>query len=93
MQQDRIYSTQTDDGQKTFHFMVNATESGIIIHVFDDEPSRYTEPEQAAATVMLEVEPDLDATRVMLRLWDDSVAKDGDALHILTLIKQEQQDA
>ena len=93
MQQDRIYSTQTDDGQKTFHFMVNATESGIIIHVFDDEPSRYTEPEQAAATVMLEVETDLDATRVMLRLWDDSVAKDGDALHILTLIEQEQQDA
>ncbi|HEU5379002.1 MAG TPA: hypothetical protein VFV38_26565 [Ktedonobacteraceae bacterium] len=93
MQQDRIYSTQTADGQKTFHFIVNATESGIIIHVFDDEPSRYTEPEQAAATVMLEVEPDLDATRVMLRLWDDSVAKDGDALHILTLIEQEQQDA
>lgn len=92
MQQDRIYRVELPDGQKTFHFIVNATEIGIIIHVFDNEPSRYTEPEHAVAAVALEVEPTPDAVRVMLRFWDDETAKDGDALHVITLAEQEKED-
>jgi hypothetical protein len=93
MLQDRIYRVETPDEQTTFFCLVNATDCGIILYVFDDEPSGSTEPEQAVATVLLEAEADADATRVMLRLWDDTTAKDGNALHILTLIEQEQEDA
>ena len=93
MPQHQGSSTQTTDGQKTFFFTASARADGVIVQVFDHDPSLWTEPEDATATMTLEVEPGADATRVMLRLWDDETAKDGNALHIITLIELKHEDA
>ncbi len=91
MQQDHIYVIQTADEQALF-LIVHAADRGIIMHVFDEEPSRYTEPEQAIATVMVMVERASEATRLMLRLWGDTKARDSNELVLLSLREQEHRD-
>ncbi len=88
MRQDKTYIVESPSGQN-FYFIVGLTPTGIGIVILDDEPSEYTEAEQAVAVVQLDVETDSDATRVLARLWDDMTGKEGDASHIITLVKQE----
>jgi hypothetical protein len=89
MRQDKIYNVDLPSG-KNFYFVVDATTTGIVIFLFNEEPSKYTEAEQSVAVVQLDVEPDADATRVQLRLWDDETDHQGDATQIITVVLQER---
>ena len=87
MIQDAIYSVASPGG-RDFYFLVKPTKTGIVIFTLDEEPSKETEAEHAVAVVQLDVEPDADATRVQVRLWDDETDHEGDATHLITLVLQ-----
>jgi hypothetical protein len=88
MRQDKVYRVESPGG-KDFYFIVNGTESGIVIFILGEEPSKHTEEEQASAVVQLQVEPSPEATRVLARLWDDETGKEANSTHSITLVEQE----
>jgi hypothetical protein len=90
MRQEKVYQIASPGGQD-FYFLVNSTESGLVIFILDEEPSKHTEEGQASAVVQLQVEPSPEATRVLARLWDDETRKEDNATHIITLVEREPE--
>jgi hypothetical protein len=91
MQQDKIYTLKNPNEEgHDFYLIPNFGENGLILYIFDEEPSKDTEPDQAAAVIELNVEDDVDATRVQIRLWDDETGNEELATHIITLIQEDK---
>lgn len=92
MKQEKIYRGAASPEGQDISFVVDATETGLAIFIFIDEPSKHTEEEQADAIVRLDVEEDTDVIRVRVRLWDDTTRKVHTPTHSLALLEQEPDD-
>jgi hypothetical protein len=87
VRQDKIYINREG---KYFYFVPELTDTGIALFIFDDMPSKYTEEEQAIASVTLAVEESDDTTRVIARLYDSETQRAGHGTHVITLVEEVQ---
>jgi hypothetical protein len=59
----------------------------LVLCIYDHKPSG-EEDEQPLVKLQIDAEESRDATRVMLRLWNDITDKEDDSTEVITVVEQ-----